>query len=69
MPCGHASMSREKRSLSVVRLAKRCSFDLLSSLAQTFFSPARCETASCMLRCADQDATSFRNWLEGSQLL
>ena len=54
------------RSLSAMSLAKRCSLDLLSSSAHTFFSPAKCETASCTLCRADQDATSFKNWLSGS---
>ena len=45
-PCGQESMSREKRSLSAVRLEKRRGFDLLSSSAHTFFSTARCETAN-----------------------
>ena len=66
MPCGQASMSSGMRSRSAERDAKRCSLDLLSSSAHVFFSPAKCETASEMLCCADQDATSLRNLLSGS---
>ena len=66
MPCGHASISRGMRSLSAVRAAKRCSLARLSSSAQTFFSPARCDTAKDTLCCADQAATSLRKPLSGS---
>ena len=62
-------MSSGMRSLSAVRCAKRCSLDLLSSSAHTFFSPARCDTARWTLRRADQDATSLRNMHSGSAVV
>ena len=65
-PCGRANMSSGMSSLSAMRLAKRCSLDLLSSSAQTFFSPARCETARWTLCCADQDASNLRKVHSGS---
>ena len=57
------------RSLSALRLAKRCNLDLLSSSAQTFFSPARCETARCTLRRADQHANNLRKVHSGSAVV
>ena len=66
MPCGRANMSSGMRSLSALRLAKRCNLDLLSSSAQTFFSPARCETARCTLCRADQHATNLGKVHSGS---
>ena len=57
------------RSLSRVRCAKRRVRFLLSSSAQTFFSPARCVSARRTLLRADHSATVLRKPLRSSEVV